>query len=751
MSAEDFNTTCTKYWEHTAMRLQRDLEHTKCELERAKTEVKVKDVDMKTTMISLRKIQKAESKENRLLNNDLKLMKERLLKSERHRDDLNSSIEVLTKENAGLIFDIELLKNDLMISGRSPISHDPNEFQKRYELEKVLREKSEKREENERKERMNANARIVTIQTEFLQQIHDMQEKMHKEKVRLKSELNKTKEALDRFMESERKKNGTMLSPNVTDKLKDYDHPPSSPNSIPESMVSDFTLEIDQSSIGNLEFREEIAIVKGKLPEKFNTDHSAENDADEGDFMKRLPNNKNGDLLRNPKVIALVSAVQQIAKDIHDIETSKVNIVDSRGKSTLLSKLKHILKLGEAIGHITDLDPIPRRTNSLNETVEIEEIMKSNGGADHSQDEIPGHIKVFVRVKPLTEHESKFDDDTGIVASKSVISKADDNSLCISRIGNFGEVHGYIFNFDKVFGPESTEEKVFDAVGDYIMLALSGYNTSIFAYGETGSGKTHTMAGKAGTGPLRGILPRAIEQIVECMLDQEDKGWIFNIQVSFIEIFNENITDLLSNQELSNNLVLEVEEDMIGNPHIPGVTLLPIASQDYKNIQKIIDTVIQKQSILNTNTSLHDTSSQSNKVFTIHISASNNALGISVQSTLNLVDLAGSEYLDRSESGTSTTISGSDKRSDDSVSITNNSSLDCLVDALVAISDQQRDFAFHHSKLTRLVRPSLSTGGKILMIVTLSPEEESHFESLFSLRFASHISRGNHDNGNTAF
>ena len=112
------------------------------------------------------------------------------------------------------------------------------------------------------------------------------------------------------------------------------------------------------------------------------------------------------------------------------------------------------------------------------------------------------------------------------------------------------------FSFDKVFAPSVSQEKVFLEVSEFVQSALDGYNVCLFSYGQTGSGKTHTMQG-SGVGQMRGIIPRAIEQVGSYKLELERDGWDYTMEVSFLEIYNETIRDLLRDD---NNVEAKVRE-----------------------------------------------------------------------------------------------------------------------------------------------------------------------------------------------
>merc|ERR1712165_296611 len=119
--------------------------------------------------------------------------------------------------------------------------------------------------------------------------------------------------------------------------------------------------------------------------------------------------------------------------------------------------------------------------------------------------------------------------------------------LSVEKDGDSSNIQEFKFSFDRVFPPSAGQEAVFTEVSEFVQSALDGYNVCLFSYGQTGSGKTHTMQG-SGNGQMRGIIPRAIEQVGAYKAQLENDGWQYSMQVSFLEIYNETIRDLLRDE-----------------------------------------------------------------------------------------------------------------------------------------------------------------------------------------------------------
>ncbi len=165
--------------------------------------------------------------------------------------------------------------------------------------------------------------------------------------------------------------------------------------------------------------------------------------------------------------------------------------------------------------------------------------------------ELRGNIRVYVCTRPFLPTD-------GIVERHSSIDILPDGKSLTILGKHVGEVHA--FKFDKVFAPSTDQDMVFEEVSEFVQSALDGYNVCLFSYGQTGSGKTHTMLG-SDNGGMHGIIPQAIEQILSQVTTMQLQQWTFIIMVSFLEIYNEELRDLL----------VEVNSDGLMKPHNAGM------------------------------------------------------------------------------------------------------------------------------------------------------------------------------------
>jgi len=338
--------------------------------------------------------------------------------------------------------------------------------------------------------------------------------------------------------------------------------------------------------------------------------------------------------------------------------------------------------------------------------------------------ELRGNIRVFVRVRPYLPS-----DNAPEGAPVAPEPNADGASLRLQRHDPGGAVlDQQPFAFDKVFPPSTGQEAVFAEVSEFVQSALDGFHVCLFSYGQTGSGKTHTMQG-ARQGPLQGVIPRAVAQLGAAKARLEEEGWAFRMEATFLEIYNEQVRDLLVAPAEARERKYEVKLGKDGQPHVAGLEHAPIDPTDAEAIEQLMETANRNRSIAKTDMNEH--SSRSHSVFTLHIHASNERMGADFDGKLHLVDLAGSERVDRSNA------KGQQLKEAQAI----NSSLASLADVFHALGNRQAHVPFRNSKLTHLLQPALSGDGKTLMIVNCAPTAASYQETLCSLRFASKVNK----------
>ena len=348
--------------------------------------------------------------------------------------------------------------------------------------------------------------------------------------------------------------------------------------------------------------------------------------------------------------------------------------------------------------------------------------------------ELRGNIRVFVRTRPFLPGDKQTDESPIDVTP-------DGESLTIIDRRSGSPLD---FNFDKVFPPSAGQEVVFDEVSDFIQSALDGYHVCLFSYGQTGSGKTHTMQG-CGNGPMRGIIPRSVSKVLDQARAMNKQKWNFTLSASFLEIYNENLKDLLTSMQPSNEnstrknnnntKKLSIKRNREGKSFVDGLTQIPIDVGDshlgMQQLEALMGVASRSRSVASTK--MNSQSSRSHSVFMLHLNGYNEDSGAIVNGNLNLCDLAGSERLDRSGAGADA------QRLKETQSI--NKSLSCLGDVFNALATGASHVPYRNSKLTYLLQDCLSGDGKALMFVNLSPTTASCGESVCSLRFAKRVNQ----------
>ncbi|KAF8403314.1 hypothetical protein HHK36_011416 [Tetracentron sinense] len=296
-----------------------------------------------------------------------------------------------------------------------------------------------------------------------------------------------------------------------------------------------------------------------------------------------------------------------------------------------------------------------------------------------------------------------------------------------------------VFTFDKVFGPSAQQKDLYEqAVIPIVNEVLEGFNCTIFAYGQTGTGKTYTMEGeckrsKSGPNgqlpPEAGVIPRAVKQIFDTLEGQNAE---YSVKVTFLELYNEEITDLLAPEELSKVSMEEKQKKQLPlmEDGKGGVLVRGLEEEIVTSANEIF-TLLERGSAKRrtAETLLNKQSSRSHSLFsiTIHIKeATPEGEELIKCGKLNLVDLAGSENISRS--------GAREGRAREAGEI--NKSLLTLGRVINALVEHLGHIPYRDSKLTRLLRDSLGGRTKTCIIATVSPAVHCLEETLSTLDYA---------------
>ncbi|XP_054462025.1 kinesin-like protein KIFC1 [Anoplopoma fimbria] len=335
--------------------------------------------------------------------------------------------------------------------------------------------------------------------------------------------------------------------------------------------------------------------------------------------------------------------------------------------------------------------------------------------------ELKGNIRVFCRVRPLVEGGLSKHIQLPVSDNKTItLAKTEE-----SHTGKAADTQkNYNFNFDRVFGPQSSQQEVFEEISLLVQSALDGYNVCCFAYGQTGSGKTYTMEGDE-FDESRGVIPRAVKQIFRAAEKLGTQGWEFNFTASFVEIYNEGLRDLLYSGKASKRPEHEIRKSSNNEVTITNLTYERVCNED----QVLGLIMLANQNRSTAQTAQNDRSSRSHSVFQLDIEGVNVGRDVKCKSTLCLVDLAGSERMLKSQS--------QGERFKEMTAI--NGSLSNLGIVITALANKESYVPYRNSKLTYLLQGCLGGNSKTLMFVNIAPEPDSFGETLNSLRFASKV------------
>ncbi|KAL6265060.1 hypothetical protein P5V15_005151 [Pogonomyrmex californicus] len=340
-------------------------------------------------------------------------------------------------------------------------------------------------------------------------------------------------------------------------------------------------------------------------------------------------------------------------------------------------------------------------------------------------------VKVAVRVRPFNYREISRQAQCIIEMSGSTTSIVNPKATPGSKdaVKSFNYDYSY-FSMDPNDENYSSQLMVYKDIGEEMLEhAFEGYNVCIFAYGQTGAGKSYTMMGKQEEGQ-EGIIPQICKDLFRKISYTSNERLKYSVEVSYMEIYCERVRDLLNPKNRGN---LRVREHPLYGPYVEDLSKLAVLS--YEDIHDLIDEGNKARTVAATN--MNETSSRSHAVFTIFFTQQqqDNATGLMTEkvSKISLVDLAGSERAD------STGAKGTRLKEGANI----NKSLTTLgkvISALAEIATKKKkkaDFIpYRDSVLTWLLRENLGGNSKTAMIAAVSPADINYDETLSTLRYA---------------
>lgn len=322
--------------------------------------------------------------------------------------------------------------------------------------------------------------------------------------------------------------------------------------------------------------------------------------------------------------------------------------------------------------------------------------------------ELKGNIRVYCRIRPLNAEEAKQP------CNKNVILHPSEGEMLLT---NSETGRSSTFEFEKIFKPDITQALVFGEVEELITSVLDGFNVCIFAYGQTGSGKTYTMQGPRSD---PGVNIRALQALFARV--GEKQGTKYHIEMTLLEIYNEQVKDLTGTANLGKNLkIVQGKHGM----DVQGITVTQV--KDEVEVLACMKKGAKGRHV--TSTQCNIASSRSHLVLSVYVSGFDKLTGKATRGKLHLIDLAGSERVARS---------GATGRALLEVRHINKS-LSALGNCIEARGKKRQHVPYRDSALTYLLQDSLEKNSKTLMVVQISGALADYNETICSLKFASRV------------
>ncbi|XP_020488500.2 kinesin-like protein KIF25 [Labrus bergylta] len=520
---------------------------------------------------------------------------------------------------------------------------------------------------------------------------------------------------------------------------------------------------------------------------------------EESKALTQLQHQRNAQKITRSALAKLLSGVQAVKQELSEIFAVYLSFA-----TELEEKSKQLLeKVGQAScplnGHRGDNGQnLQAHVAALERSLE-EEREKCRAERQRRKDlhntlvELRGNIRVHCRVRPVLPFDHVESSTSASGPPEEVVSAMSDDTVMVNCIKTGMPVHNKIFEFERVHGPEDSQDAVFQEVRPLMTSLLDGYNVCIMAYGQTGSGKTHTMMGSrpleenSGTqkDTQQGIIPKAAAELFRLISEKPAES--HTVELSVMEVYNNEVFDLLARDELSS--AAGQRRDVIttssGTIQVTSLTHQPVCNAS--EVMQIISSVLKFRA--HCPTLIHPDSSRSHLVVNLTVSSkSPNALALArrlqrakrdmQQSTqkewwsprchranpsaqhssdelfassssspcpspslspcpsprpsmsqapfktkLQLVDLAGSECVGMSG------VSGAALWEVSCI----NRSLSALADVLGALAEHRPHVPYRNSKLTHLLQDAIGGDAKLLLMLCVSPTQHFITESLQSL------------------
>ena len=386
------------------------------------------------------------------------------------------------------------------------------------------------------------------------------------------------------------------------------------------------------------------------------------------------------------------------------------------GKAKMTAELEQVRKVaGEAAGLAKKVEELLATVAVLQEKnntkeQELKDSLRQRKLLHNQLEDLKGKIRVFCRVRPLSKGELER-------GCNNITTIVDEFTItCDSKSG----IKPFVY--DSVFGPNSTQDEVFEDTRRVVQSSIDGYNVCVFAYGQTGSGKTYTMTGDERN---PGVTPRAMDELYN-ILNHLPNHYRWKVTCYMVEIYLDTLVDLFIPKDFRGTPPsLTIKKDIKGIVVIPEATLFEV-----KSSREIMAKFDEGNLMRHTSsTKMNDVSSRSHLVFGVMIDVTNTETNQRTVGKLSLVDLAGSERVSKTEATA--------ERLKEGRAI--NKSLSALGDVISALSSNESHIPYRNNKLTMLMSDSLGGTAKTLMFVNVSPASYNLEETTMSLYYAARV------------
>eukprot|EP00931_Biecheleriopsis_adriatica_P019055 TRINITY_DN13107_c1_g2_i1.p1 TRINITY_DN13107_c1_g2~~TRINITY_DN13107_c1_g2_i1.p1 ORF type:complete len:1365 (-),score=418.25 TRINITY_DN13107_c1_g2_i1:57-4115(-) len=400
----------------------------------------------------------------------------------------------------------------------------------------------------------------------------------------------------------------------------------------------------------------------------------------------------------------------QLEAQLQDIELQHSQAIDQAHSDLETCQKRAEAAEAQALSMQPAVDRLTAQLTQLQAQFMEEQLIRKKY---HNQiQDMKGNIRVFCRFRPLVPKEQQNGD-------ANVLRKVDAFTVDLQRPAPHNDSRK--FDFDSVFAGSSTQEEIFSDCRDLVQSAVDGYNVTIFAYGQTGAGKTHTMYGNSAD---PGLAPRSIDSLF-AVIDREQKRGqkTFRVKAYMIELYKQDIIDLLIDSKQREQKSLQVKKDVgRGIMFVEGVSERQISSPE--ELKAVLAEGERRRHT--GSTKMNASSSRSHLLLSIIIEASVKDTEQVIYGKITLCDLAGSERPKKSD------VSGDQLKE----AIEINKSLTALGDVIEALSKGNKNIPYRNHKLTMLMQDSLGGSAKTLMFVNCSPASSNCEETLMSLKWA---------------